>query len=108
MNITFVSVKERTKEIGTRKALGARRRTILLQFLIEATTICLLGGLIGLGFAYFLCFSIAKAFPSFPMHFSMGLVLVSMLVSVMTGLISGFAPAWSASRLDPVTALRYE
>lgn len=108
MNITFVSVKERTKEIGTRKALGARRRTILLQFLIEATTICLLGGVIGLGFAYLMCFSIAKAFPSFPMHFSLGLVIVSMLVSVVTGLVSGFAPAWSASRLDPVTALRYE
>lgn len=108
MNITFVSVKERTKEIGTRKALGARRRTILLQFLIESTTICLLGGLIGLTFAYLMCFGIAKAFPSFPIHFSVSLVVVSMFVSVMTGLVSGFAPAWSASRLDPVTALRYE
>ncbi len=108
MNITFVSVKERTKEIGTRKALGARRRTILLQFLIESTAICLLGGFIGLTFAYFICFGIGKAFPSFPINFSFNLVLVSMLVSVMTGLISGFAPAWSASRLDPVTALRYE
>ena len=108
MNITFVSVKERTKEIGTRKALGARRRTILFQFLIEAITICLLGGLIGLIVAYLMCFGIAKAFPSFPIHFSFGLVVVSMLVSVATGLVSGFAPAWSASRLDPVTALRYE
>ena len=108
MNITFVSVKERTKEIGTRKALGARRRTILLQFLIESTALCLLGGFIGLVVAYFLCFGIGKAFPSFPIQFSLGLVLASMIVSVLTGLISGFAPAWSASRLDPVTALRYE
>jgi putative ABC transport system permease protein len=108
MNITFVSVKERTKEIGTRKALGARRRTILLQFLIESTAICLLGGFIGLIFAYLMCFGIASAFPSFPIHFSFDLVVVSMLVSVLTGLVSGFAPAWSASRLDPVTALRYE
>ncbi len=108
MNITFVSVKERTKEIGTRKALGARRRTILLQFLIESTALCLVGGFIGLMIAYLLCFSIASAFPSFPIHFSFGLVLMSMFVSVMTGLVSGFAPAWSASRLDPVTALRYE
>jgi putative ABC transport system permease protein len=108
MNITFVSVKERTKEIGTRKALGARRRTILLQFLIESTALCLLGGFIGLTFAYFMCFGIGKAFPSFPINFSIGLVLASMIVSVMTGLISGFAPAWTASRLDPVTALRYE
>ncbi len=108
MNITFVSVKERTKEIGTRKALGARRRTILLQFLIESTALCLLGGFIGLTFAYLMCFGIGKAFPSFPIDFSFGLVLASVIVSVMTGLISGFAPAWTASRLDPVTALRYE
>ena len=108
MNITFVSVKERTKEIGTRKALGARRRTILLQFLIESTSLCLLGGFIGLIVAYFMCFGIGKAFPSFPIQFSFGLVVASMIVSVLTGLISGFAPAWTASRLDPVTALRYE
>ena len=108
MNITFVSVKERTKEIGTRKALGARRRTILLQFLIESTALCVVGGLIGLTFAYGMCFMIGKAFPSFPVEFSFALVLVGMFVSVFTGLVSGFAPAWSASRLDPVTALRYE
>lgn len=108
MNITFVSVKERTKEIGTRKALGARRRTILLQFLIESTALCLLGGVIGLTFASLMTFLIGAAFPSFPIHFSSDLVVVSMLVSVLTGLVSGFAPAWSASRLDPVTALRYE
>jgi putative ABC transport system permease protein len=108
MNITFVSVKERTREIGTRKALGARRRTILLQFLIESTSLCLLGGFIGLGFAYVMCTGIGQAFPSFPIQFSLGLVLVSMGVSILTGLFSGFAPAWSASRLDPVAALRYE
>src|SRR5437879_3740747 len=99
MNITFVSVKERTKEIGTRKALGARRRTILLQFLIESTALCLLGGFIGLAFAYLMCFGIGKAFPSFPIHFSVGLVFLSMIVSILTGLFSGFAPAWTASRL---------
>jgi putative ABC transport system permease protein len=108
MNITFVSVKERTKEIGTRKALGARRRTILLQFLIESTALCLLGGFIGLVLAFLMCFLIGKAAPSFPIHFSVGLVMASVIVSAMTGLVSGFAPAWSASRLDPVAALRYE
>ena len=108
MNITFVSVKERTKEIGTRKALGARRRTILLQFLIESTALCMVGGLVGLSFAYLMCLALGAALPSFPIEISLDLVFTSMFVSVMTGLISGFAPAWSASRLDPVTALRYE
>ncbi len=108
MNITFVSVRERTREIGTRKALGARRRTILLQFLIEAVSICVLGGLAGLFFSYLLFQVVGLAFPNFPIEFSVGLVLTGLIVSVLTGVISGFAPAWSASRLDPVTALRYE
>ena len=108
MNITFVSVKERTKEIGTRKALGARRRTILLQFLIEAVSICLIGGVVGLVLTYGACLGVQAAMPSFPIEFSAGLVLISMLVSVVTGIASGFAPAWGAARLDPVVALRYE
>ena len=83
-------------------------RNLLLQFLIESTSLCILGGLIGLTVAYAMCFGIATAFPSFPVQFSFGLVLIGMFVSIFTGLISGFAPAWSASRLDPVTALRYE
>ena len=85
MNITFVSVKERTKEIGTRKALGARRRTILLQFLIESTALCTLGGIIGLMFAYATCYLIGVALPSFPIQISPGSVVLSMLVSVLTG-----------------------
>ena len=108
MNITYVSVKERTREIGTRKALGARRRTILLQFLIEAVTICLLGGVIGLGVAAGLSFAVATFAPAFPLVFSGGLVAVGLVVSVLTGVFSGFAPALQASKLDPVVALRYE
>ena len=108
MNITFVSVKERTKEIGTRKALGARRRTILLQFLIEAVSICLIGGTVGMVVSYAVFLGIHFQVPWFPVQFSPDLVVISMLVSVVTGIISGFAPAWGASRLDPVVALRYE
>lgn len=108
MNITYVSVKERTREIGTRKALGARRRTILLQFLIEAVSICLVGGVAGLLLSYAICTIMIVAFPSFPLQFSPGLVLVGLIVSTLTGIVSGFAPALSASRLDPIEALRYE
>ena len=108
MNITFVSVKERTKEIGTRKALGARRRSILLQFLIEAVSICLIGGVVGMTVSFALFLGIRQASPNFPVEFSPDLVLISMMVSVITGVVSGFAPAWGASRLDPVVALRYE
>jgi putative ABC transport system permease protein len=108
MNITYVSVKERTREIGTRKAVGAKRRTILLQFLIEAISICLIGGGVGLGLSWLLTVAVAAAFPSFPMQFSVGLVMTGLIVSTLTGVFSGFAPALSASRLDPIEALRYE
>jgi len=108
MNITYVSVKERTREIGTRKAVGARRRTILLQFLIEAVCICLIGGAVGLGLSWLMVAGVAAAFPSFPLKFSVGLVITGLVVSTLTGIFSGFAPAFSASRLDPIEALRYE
>jgi putative ABC transport system permease protein len=108
MNITFVSVKERTKEIGTRKAIGARRRTILLQFLIEAVSICMIGGIVGIGVAYAIFLGIHFQMPSFPAVFPLTIVLIGMAASVATGVLSGFIPAWGASRLDPVVALRYE
>ena len=108
MNITFVSVKERTREIGLRKALGARRRTILLQFLIESVMICLIGGLIGLVTAISITTSIELLLPDFPVRFSPVLVITGLIVSVATGVISGLAPAVTASKLDPATSLRYE
>jgi len=108
MNITFVSVKERTKEIGTRKALGARRRSILLQFLIEAVSICLVGGVAGLAFTFALVKGASMAFPALPVSFPLDLIITGMAISVLVGVLSGFIPAWLASRLDPVVALRYE
>jgi putative ABC transport system permease protein len=108
MNITFVSVKERTREIGTRRAIGARRQAILLQFLIEAISICLIGGAIGLCIAFGLKAGISSAFPDFPFTFSSDLVAMATFLSVMTGVVSGLAPAWQAARLDPAIALRHE
>jgi putative ABC transport system permease protein len=105
MNIMFVSVAERTREIGVRKAIGAKRRTILIQFLSEAATICLLGGLIGMLIAYLFTFLIARVLP---VSMSLPVVGLALLVSLLTGLASGFFPAWRAARMNPVDALRNE
>jgi putative ABC transport system permease protein len=108
MNIMFVSVAERTREIGVRKAIGAKRRTILLQFLIEAASICLLGGLAGLGITYVLTLLVAGVFPYFPITMSLPVMGLAILTSILTGMISGFLPAWRAARMNPVDALRNE
>ncbi len=106
MNIMFVSVAERTREIGVRKAIGAKRRTILLQFLIEAATICLLGGLVGQVLTYGATLVISKLM--IEMSMSLPVMGLAVLVSLLTGVASGFFPAWRAARMDPVEALRNE
>ena len=105
MNIMFVSVAERTREIGIRKAIGAKRRTILLQFLIEAAAICLIGGAIGLGIAWPFTLLIQRFLPA---TLSPMIVGIALLVSLITGVLSGIFPAWRAARMNPVDALRNE
>ena len=105
MNIMFVSVAERTREIGVRKAIGAKRRAILLQFLIEAASICLLGCLVALSIAYPLTIVLKKYLGG---AMSLGVMGVGVAVAILTGVASGFFPAWRAARMDPVDALRNE
>jgi putative ABC transport system permease protein len=107
MNIMFVSVTERTKEIGIRKAIGARRRTILMQFLIEAAVLCLIGGLIGLLIAFIIVQIVNSAF-DLTATMPLSIVFVAIMVSLFVGLTSGFMPAYRAAKMDPVEALRYE
>ncbi len=105
-NIMFVSVKERTKEIGIRKAIGAKRSTILYQFLIESIAICLLGGVIGIMIAFPISLIIdAYALPT---AMPLWVIVLGIFVSLLFGVLAGFFPAYSASKMDPVESLRYE
>jgi len=105
MNIMFVTVKERTREIGIRKAIGATNGMILGQFLMEAVTICLFAGIVGLGFAYAVSLAINQFFPS---TLPLALSVFSIFISMVVGVLSGFIPAYKASKLDPIDSLRYE
>jgi putative ABC transport system permease protein len=107
MNIMLVSVTERTREIGIRKAVGASRRDVLLQFLIEAVVITSIGGLLGVGAGFGLAFVLAKAM-GFPLLFSAASAVLGVCVSSAVGIASGLWPAWKASSLDPIEALRAE
>jgi len=105
MNIMFVTVRERTREIGIRKAMGATNNLILMQFLMESICISLLGGLIGLSFAYGISYFINKIFPS---TLPIWLSLISILISLIVGVLSGLIPSYNAAKLDPIEALRHE
>lgn len=105
MNIMFVSVAERTREIGIRKAIGARRRTILVQFLVEAASITLGAGVVGVLIAWPLTLVIDQFLAATMPWWLVGLAL---LISTATGVVSGFLPAWRAAGMDPVDALRAE
>jgi putative ABC transport system permease protein len=107
MNIMFVSVKERTREIGVRKAVGAKKRAVLLQFLLEAIVICLLGGVMGVAGAFGLqavlegVLGLATALP-------VSTLVLAFSICVGVGILAGLAPAWQAARIEPIRALRYE
>jgi putative ABC transport system permease protein len=108
MNIMLVSVTERTREIGVRKAVGAFRRDIVLQFLTEATTLSLLGGAIGVAVGIAVPAAVHRAFEALPAETPPWAILVGLLVSMSVGIFFGLYPAVKASRLDPIEALRYE
>ena len=107
MNIMLVSVTERTREIGIRMAVGAKSRHILAQFLVEALTLSMAGGLIGVGLGVFAAQRLASAF-GWPMLIRLDIVLISVAFSALVGVVFGLYPARKASRLDPIEALRFE
>ena len=107
MNIMLVSVTERTREIGLRMAVGARSYHILRQFLVEAVVLCLLGGAIGIIVGRGASF-LVRTLINWPTEISMPAIIAAVAVSASVGIVFGFYPAWKASRLDPIEALRYE
>ncbi len=102
----FVSVKERTNIIGIKKALGAKRYVILLEFLIESIILCLIGGIVGLALVYSIITALSNAI-EFEMYLSFGNMVLGVMVSVVVGIVSGVVPALQAARMDPVEAMRH-
>jgi ABC-type antimicrobial peptide transport system permease subunit len=107
MNIMLVSVTERTREIGLRMAVGAWARDILQQFLAESVILCFCGGAVGILVGRGISL-LVRAFLGWPTELSLSAIVAAFVVSVTVGIVFGFYPAWKASRLDPIIALRYE
>ena len=107
MNIMFVSVTERTREIGLRLAVGARGADILQQFLVEAVMLCLAGAVVGIGLGQGIS-TVVSSIVGWPTALSIDAIVLSVIVATSIGIVFGFYPAWRASRLNPIEALRYE
>ena len=104
-NIMFVTVKERTSQIGLKKAIGARRSTILTEFLLESSFLCIIGGLIGLFLVFLITLGLSAALP-FKVGLTPGIIGLGLGISISVGLLAGIIPAWTAAKLDPVVAIR--
>jgi len=104
-NIMFVTVRERTSQIGLKKALGAKRRTILTEFLIESAFLCIIGGLVGLGLVWLLSLVLSSVLP-FPIFIAPNIIILALTMCIILGIISGIIPASIAAKMDPVVAIR--
>jgi len=104
-NIMFVTVRERTSQIGLKKALGAKKRTILTEFLIESAFLCIIGGLVGLGLVYIMSLVLSAVLP-FPIFIAPNIIILALSICIILGIISGIIPASIAAKMDPVVAIR--
>jgi putative ABC transport system permease protein len=104
-NIMFVTVRERTSQIGLKKALGAKKHTILTEFLLESAFLCIIGGLIGLGLVWLLTLILGTFLP-FPIFIAPNIIMLALGICIVLGIVSGIIPASIAAKMDPVVAIR--
>lgn len=108
MNIMLVSVTERTREIGIRKAIGARKKDIIVQFLTESSILSFIGGILAIIFSYLICLLVEKLFPNISTIISIHTIIVATGFSILMGIVFGLLPAWKAAKMDAIEALRFE